>query len=163
MPEAAQVQVYLAAPVFTQMERQWNRAFAAALRTHAPGVEMVLPQDFRVEGRFNAPEHFAMLFDRCRESIRHSTAVVAVLEGADADSGVAFEVGFAHALGVPVVGLRTDYREGQDRGLNLMLSHACRYCVREFSFREDVDQLAAATARRLRKLLDGGQSGESWV
>jgi len=36
--------------------------------------------------------------------------VVALLDGADVDSGVAFEIGYARGLGKPVLGVRTDYR-----------------------------------------------------
>lgn len=42
--------------------------------------------------------------------IRASDAVLAILDGSDVDSGTAAEVGYACALGKPVVGLRTDLR-----------------------------------------------------
>jgi nucleoside 2-deoxyribosyltransferase len=42
--------------------------------------------------------------------IRSADAVLAILDGSDVDSGTAAEVGFACALGTPIVGLRTDLR-----------------------------------------------------
>jgi nucleoside 2-deoxyribosyltransferase len=42
--------------------------------------------------------------------IRSSDAVLAILDGADVDSGTASEIGYAAALGIPVVGLRLDSR-----------------------------------------------------
>lgn len=53
-------------------------------------------------------------------------AVLAVLDGADVDSGVAAEVGFAAASGRTVVGLRTDDRATADSSgylVNLQLTH----------------------------------------
>jgi nucleoside 2-deoxyribosyltransferase len=44
------------------------------------------------------------------EDIRSADAVLAILDGSDVDSGTAGEVGYACALGIPVVGLRTDLR-----------------------------------------------------
>ncbi|MFW5858300.1 MAG: nucleoside 2-deoxyribosyltransferase [Planctomycetota bacterium] len=145
--------IYLAAPLFSQGEREWNRAFAAALTEAAPGLAVTLPQDFRIGGRYNDPRHFDELFRRCLGAIAESDAVVAVLDGADTDSGVAVEIGYAYAAHIPVVGLRTDYRDNQDRGVNLMVAQACRQILREYAFQEDVVQLAGSVARRLRKVL----------
>lgn len=46
--------------------------------------------------------------------IRDAAAVLAVLDGPDVDSGTAAEVGFAAALGRPVVGWRSDLRASGD-------------------------------------------------
>jgi nucleoside 2-deoxyribosyltransferase len=46
--------------------------------------------------------------------IRRSNGVVAYLNGSDVDSGVAFEMGYAHALKLPIVGIRTDFRPAGD-------------------------------------------------
>lgn len=46
--------------------------------------------------------------------IRESDALLAVLDGAEVDSGTASEVGFASALGKFVYGLRTDRRDCGD-------------------------------------------------
>ena len=56
--------------------------------------------------------------------------VLALLEGADVDSGTAFECGYAFKLGRPIVGVRTDLRSvGEDDGLNAMLRRACKSLV----------------------------------
>ena len=47
-------------------------------------------------------------------SIASSDGVLAILDGSDVDSGTAAEIGYAAALGVPVVGLRTDIRPAGD-------------------------------------------------
>jgi nucleoside 2-deoxyribosyltransferase len=47
-------------------------------------------------------------------NIRNADMVVAVLDGTDVDSGTAAEVGFAYALGKPIVGYRGDFRLASD-------------------------------------------------
>jgi len=146
------MRLYLSAPLFSQVQRTWNRSFAQALESLDPGTTVCLPQDFRAGGRYNDPKHYPVIFRRCLQSLADAEAVVAILDGSDVDSGVAFEVGRAYALGKPVVGIRTDYRPGADQGMNLMVSRACRYLVREPAFQEDVKLLARDTLRRLRRI-----------
>jgi nucleoside 2-deoxyribosyltransferase len=58
--------------------------------------------------------------------IRDCTAVFAVLDGVDVDSGTAAEIGFAAALGRPVVGWRSDFRLAGDNHqslVNLQVEH----------------------------------------
>jgi nucleoside 2-deoxyribosyltransferase len=58
--------------------------------------------------------------------IRQSVAVFAVLDGVDVDSGTASEIGFAAALGLPVVGWRSDQRlagENTESVVNLQVEH----------------------------------------
>ncbi len=44
------------------------------------------------------------------EAILACEAVVVLLDGAQVDDGTAWEIGFAHAKGIPVIGIRTDFR-----------------------------------------------------
>ena len=150
------MKIYLSGPLFTQVERQWNRRLATALEKHIPDTEVFLPQDIKFEGAYNRPEHYQHIYDRCLEMVKEADMMVAVLDGADADSGTAYEMGYARALGVPIIGVRTDYRKSQERGLNLMLARGCDELLREMSFSEDTEQLArdlvgkiAAAIRRL--------------
>jgi nucleoside 2-deoxyribosyltransferase len=58
--------------------------------------------------------------------IERADALLAVLDGADVDSGTAAEIGFAAALGKPIVGLRLDTRQaGDNEGalVNLQVEH----------------------------------------
>jgi len=152
------VKVYLSAPLFTQMERQWNRMLAAALQDRIEGAEVILPQDFKFGSSFNRPEDFPKLFRACLDSLEEADLVVAVLDGSDVDSGTAFEVGYAYARKIPIIGIRTDYRKSQDRGLNLMMAQCCTELVRTMSFNEDLSQLVKdltgkiiAALRRINK------------
>lgn len=145
--------VYLAAPLFTQHERRWNREVARRLEAQL-ACSVILPQDFKVAESKNDPRHFGEIFRLCVEGVRDCDAVVAVLDGADADSGTAFEAGYAYALGKPVVGVRTDYRPQQERGTNIMLARSCRAFVRRPAFDEDLDGLVAELSRKLKRLLN---------
>lgn len=46
--------------------------------------------------------------------IRESDMLLAILDGAETDSGTSSEVGFAAGLGKPTYGLRTDWRDSGD-------------------------------------------------
>jgi nucleoside 2-deoxyribosyltransferase len=152
------LRIYLAAPLFTQTERLANRSLAAGLERELPGAAVTLPQDFKTAGRYNDRRSYRTLFARCLAAIDTADAVVAVLDGADADSGVAFEVGYAYARRVPVVAVRTDYRAGADRGVNAMLSQAAGRFVFDMAFREDPVALARDVAARLRSLLGNAEA-----
>jgi nucleoside 2-deoxyribosyltransferase len=91
------------------------------------------------------------LFEENRAGIEDAQVVVAVLDGPDADSGTCFECGYAHKLGRPVVGVRTDLRRGGDdpgSGINLMLSRACTEFISvPQANRDDIEWVA-------RKIID---------
>jgi nucleoside 2-deoxyribosyltransferase len=74
------------------------------------------------------------------------------LDGPSADDGTAFEAGYAIAKGKPVIGVRTDYRDSQERGMNLMLSQGCTEIVHPPSFDEDNKALVRDIARKISKI-----------
>jgi nucleoside 2-deoxyribosyltransferase len=148
----AALRVYLAGPLFTIPERRINRQLALALERQLPGARVLLPQDFKHDDRYNAPRAFGLIFKTCLAMIDSSHCVVAWLDGPDGDSGTCFEVGYAFAKGIPVVGVRTDFRLNQERGVNVMLSRGCAAFVYRPSFDEDLDGLAQAVARAVMKV-----------
>ena len=67
------------------------------------------------------------IFQNALTGIRQAEVVLAIIDGADPDSGTAFECGYAHALGTPILTVRTDLRRGGDdpsASVNLMLSQS---------------------------------------
>lgn len=48
----------------------------------------------------------------CRDALVACDLVVALLAGPQVDDGTAWEIGYAHAKGMPVIGIRTDFRFG---------------------------------------------------
>ncbi|MCD8139497.1 MAG: nucleoside 2-deoxyribosyltransferase [Planctomycetaceae bacterium] len=150
------MRIYLAASLFTQIERKWNRMLAEALGAALAGLEVVLPQDFKPSGKYNDDKQYGQLFKMCVNGVDRADAVVAILDGAEVDSGTAWEVGYAYAKDIPVVGVRTDFRPGAEHGVNIMLSRSCKYLVRDFAFQEDMTVLAKDIVRRLKKLKPRG-------
>jgi nucleoside 2-deoxyribosyltransferase len=131
--------IYLAAPLFTAAEQAFNAGLAQRLQS--AGLTVLLPQDFCAT-HSGPPVDFAGIHRSCLEHLASARLVVAVLDGADPDSGTCFEVGWAYARNIPIIGLRTDLRPGEDGGLpNCMLSRSCVAVVR------DADQLMQAVAR----------------
>ena len=143
------MRIYLSGPLFTQAERRWNRQLAAELEQRIAGAQVILPQDFKVGSSYNNPKNFPKIFDACLDALREANVVVAVLDGPDVDSGTALEMGVAHELGIPIIGVRTDFRESQDRGVNIVVAAACATLLREMSFGEDLTQLAKDLAGKI--------------
>lgn len=111
--------IYLAAPLFSQAEISFNHSLAERLR--AEGYRIYLPQQ-ECEGVTETEE----LYKRCLHGLDKACLVLVILDGADADSGSCFEVGYAFAKGLPIVGLRTDFRgSGDHLGMNLMITQSC--------------------------------------
>jgi nucleoside 2-deoxyribosyltransferase len=151
-PASPALSVYFAAPLFTLLERRANRTLAKALKLALPELELILPQDIKYEGKYNDARSFGFLFQACLDGLDRSAAVIAWLDGPDADSGASFEVGYAFARHIPVIGVRTDFRQNQEKGMNIMLSRACAAIVYRPSFDEDFDALARAIAQALKKV-----------
>jgi nucleoside 2-deoxyribosyltransferase len=123
--------LYLAGPLFTQAERAWNQALATALR--AAGHSVFVPQ---VEVQNLTKLEADAIFRVDLDGVRSADAVLAILDGADADSGTCFECGVAYALGIPIVAVRTDFRGGGDAlpgqklaTVNLMVAQAATAIV----------------------------------
>jgi len=71
--------------------------------------------------------------------------VVALLDGPQVDDGTAWEIGYAHARGIPVIGIRTDFRQAGDvpgASVNAMIHASCEDIVRS------VDALVELLKRR---------------
>ena len=106
--------IYLAGPLFTAAEQEFNLRLSIFLTEH--GFKVFLPQTECANK--SLPE----IFEICRGGIDQSAVVLAVLDGADADSGTCWECGYAYALDKPIAALRTDFRQtGDTHGFNAML------------------------------------------
>ena len=139
--------IYLAAPLFSQAERLWNQNFVVELSVLLPEARFILPQSFSPVG----DDAYASLYQQCVDGVREADLIVAVLDGPDADCGVAWEMGFASALDKPVIGVRTDIRESQEMGVNLMLSRACTALVRGAEFEDNIEAIAGFVAERIKE------------
>ncbi len=138
---------YMAGPLFTSAERRWNKDVAEALRKR--GVQVILPQEEVADCIVSAVVDYECLYSKCLEGIRRAKGIVAVLDGPDVDSGTAFECGYAHALGKPIIGVRSDLRSGgEERGVNAMLSRCCEQLVYVAAF-NDLNDLVTSIIQAL--------------
>jgi nucleoside 2-deoxyribosyltransferase len=101
------MKLYFAGPLFTAAERDWNVALAGALRD--AGHEVFLPQE--QEPGKDAPG----IFSTDVGGIDWADALVAIMDGADPDSGTCWEVGYAYRK-KPIVLVRTDLRRNEGSG-----------------------------------------------
>ncbi len=118
--------LYYAAPLFTAAERAWNAENALRLRARFPGWSLAVPQEFCAAfdaGPGSTPD-FARIFAACVEHLDQARVVLAVIDGADPDSGTCWEAGYAYARRIPVVTLRTDWRPAEDGAANCMLTRS---------------------------------------
>lgn len=142
------MKIYLAGSLFTLAERRFNQELGLAIQELANDIEVILPQ---VEtGKMSGePDFVDKAFHFCLQSIDECDAVVGILDGADADSGTCVELGYAYARKKPIIGLRTDFRLSEDRGLNLMVSNICRRLILKSSLSSNVGDIAQEIVNNL--------------
>lgn len=116
-------QIYLAAPLFSDAERAYNLEVAGLLRKNY--FDVFLPQETSDNPGTRNTEEQGRIFTVNLNALKAADMVVAVIDGADADSGTSWEMGFASALGKKVIGIRTDFRRaGGHERVNLMLEES---------------------------------------
>lgn len=104
-------QIYFASPLFSDMERRYNDYLVGNIRKKYPNEQIYVPQE---QGDINDKESYAdsmMIAKYDTDALLNSKLVVAVLDGASIDVGVASEIGVAYQAGIPVLGLFTDSRQ----------------------------------------------------
>ncbi|MBP1909271.1 nucleoside 2-deoxyribosyltransferase [Methanolobus bombayensis] len=125
-------QIYLAGPLFSQAERDFNVLLRD--RLVEMGFSVFLPQEDGNDTESSRMEdRQKTIFDNDVQGIDESDIVLAVLDGgSDVDSGTAWEMGYAYAKGIPVLGLKTDFRTFGDEGIvNLMMEMAVKALERD--------------------------------
>ena len=122
------MKIYLAGPLFSTAERNFNNDLTSMLRDK--GYEVWLPQEF--EQMTMTPKQ---IFVKDVEGIDWADVVVANMDGSDPDSGTCWECGYSYRK-KPVILFRTDFRasdkirgacesgEEDDAPYNLMLTES---------------------------------------
>jgi len=119
----SQYRLYLAAPLFSAAERNYNHYLAELLRNNL--FDVYLPQDTGDDSHTRGRSAHQGIFDQHLAALEATDVMVAVIDGADADSGTAWEMGYAFAKGIPVISIRTDFRmAGHHEHVNLMLEQS---------------------------------------
>src|SRR5262245_52336512 len=147
MPPAHAMKIYLASPLFTTAEREFNARLAGILR--AAGHEVFLPQE--CENRGGSAR---ALFEQDVAGIEEADVVVANMDGPDPDSGTCWECGYAYGK-KPIVLYRTDFRQAGDAGdtpFNLMLSQSAdAVLVAPLASPEQIAEQVCEALRRLER------------
>lgn len=107
--------IYMAGPLFTKAELDFNLSLAVILRDY--GYQVFLPQE-------NLPEEAtsSSIFNHCMQGLNWCDVVVACMDGADPDSGTSWEVGCGSNGQKDIILYRTDIRSEKEYGpYNLML------------------------------------------
>lgn len=116
--------VYIAGPLFSEAELDFNKKLKEAVAKK--GFPVYLPQENSEDTAHMRHEHKQnYIFQQNVEIIDDSDIILAVLDGADVDSGTAWEIGYAYAKGKSIFGLRTDFRTlGSEGMINLMIDQS---------------------------------------
>ncbi|ODV49272.1 nucleoside 2-deoxyribosyltransferase-like protein [Methanohalophilus euhalobius] len=115
-------EIYLAGPLFSEAEKNFNEQLTEKIES--AGYDVFLPQRDSTDTKSMRKEQDAAeLFRRNSEAIDRADLVIAILDGgSDVDSGTAWEIGYAYAKNIPVMGMRTDFRTlGIEGTVNLMI------------------------------------------
>jgi nucleoside 2-deoxyribosyltransferase len=119
----SQYRIYLAAPLFSESERAYNLSVARELRNNF--FEVYLPQESGDDSDTRNQDEQNRIFSVNLRSLENADKIVAIIDGADADSGTAWEMGYAFAHGKQVIAIRTDFRRsGRYEKVNFMLEES---------------------------------------
>lgn len=102
--------LYQAGPLFTRAEIMWHKDLT--LRLERAGYTVIWPGALLTDEQIREAGEAGpgLIYETCRSAIDRCTAMVALLDGPQVDDGTAWEIGYAHAKGIPVYGIRTDLR-----------------------------------------------------
>lgn len=112
--------VYVAAPLFDEMEFQRNLEIATMLE--GMGHKVYLPQRDAGEAAKGANRH--NIFNCDKQGVYQSDYLLALLDGRVPDEGTCFEMGMAEAWGKPIIIYSTDRRCFMEGHLNVMLEYS---------------------------------------
>lgn len=150
------MKIYLAGALFSFAEREFNRILASELKQKIPGCYILLPQDLTKKiVKKTEIEFFEKIFTCCINSINESDLIISILDGPDVDSGTSLELGYAYANKKPIIGVRTDSRSLEERGVNLMISNVCTEFINYTDNSDDLDKLVNEIIKSINRLSDG--------
>lgn len=118
------MKIYLAGPLFTAAEQEFNRQLRTVLE--GAGYEVWLPQEHEPRERTAQA-----IFREDVAGLDACDVVVANMDGPDPDSGTCWEVGYAYGK-KPIMLYRTDFRQAGDASnapFNLMMSESANAVI----------------------------------
>jgi nucleoside 2-deoxyribosyltransferase len=131
LERTARLQAYFAAPLFNEMERNYNTSVVERLEAY---ISIFLPQRDGglmmqyIKNGVSPDRAAGLVFEKDLSAMAAADFMIAILDGANVDEGVAFEIGYMFALGKFCIALQTDVRRALPTGNNPMIGSAIR-CV----------------------------------
>lgn len=123
----ARPRCYVASPLgFSEAGRDYYAGrYLPALAAHVEPVDpwaLSLPEEFAAAAAQGREPAFGLeVGARNAEAIRGAQLLIAQLDGQEVDAGTAAEVGYAAALGLPCLGMRSDLRASGEPGMRVNL------------------------------------------
>lgn len=119
------MKIYIAAPLFNEMEIERNNSINEILEqegfaTYLPQRDGGLFYDLRQRG-FSDKEIKEQIFASDHNAILDSDVILCLLDGRVLDEGMCIELGIGYALKKLCIGYKTDYRSQDKFGNNIML------------------------------------------
>ncbi|MGK0550670.1 nucleoside 2-deoxyribosyltransferase [Enterococcus faecalis] len=103
--------IYFAGPMFARADLIYNASLVEKIRGLDPVITVYLPQENAAINDKMAYADSQMIALADTDKVLASDLLVALLDGATIDAGVASEIGVAYAKGIPILGLYTDSRQ----------------------------------------------------
>ena len=123
----ARPRCYIASPLgFSEAGRAYYaERYLPALTEHVEPVDpwtLSLPEEFAAAREAGGEHAFGIeVGERNAAAIRGAQLLIAQLDGQEVDAGTAAEVGYAAALGLPCLGVRSDLRASGEPGMRVNL------------------------------------------
>ena len=136
--------IYLAGPLFSQGEKDYNLKIAKVLEDN--GYEVFLPQRDGIEAAMlegkSEKEKAEMIFEKDVSEIMKADILFMVLDGRVPDEGACVELGIGYANQKRCYGIKTDTRSIEiDLDLNPMISECFIRLFKDFDGEKLVEQL----------------------
>ena len=119
------MKIYIAAPLFSEAERQWNiklNNFLNSLeyKTYLPQKDGGIAFNLIKKNTYKSKIKNRIFLNDLKE-IKKCDIILCVLDGRSPDEGVCVELGMAYVLGKKCIGYKTDTRIFDKHGDNLMI------------------------------------------
>jgi len=117
------MKIYVAGPFFNNQERISLRDMIDYIGYNFPkDAELFIPMEHEIPGGMEMPNPVwaKKVFDMDVQAIKDSDMVIAMYTGHYSDTGTVWEMGFAKALGKPVIGYIPMWAQTEDVSLMVM-------------------------------------------
>ena len=148
----ARPRAYIASPLgFSEAGRAYYvERYLPALREHVEPVDpwtLSLPEEFSAAEAAGRARQFGLeVGARNAHALAAAQLLIAQLDGQEVDGGTAAELGYAAALGLPCVAVRSDLRRSGEPGMSVNLQLEAFVAISGGFFVRSLDELVARLA-----------------